>query len=71
MKQENGDNNVAEEATIPKISELDGIVTPFQLFELSFDDVLVYMIVACTKLCSHKEKIDNFLKLLMKKFGYS
>ena len=71
MKQENGDNNIAEEATIPKFSELDGILTPFQLLELSFDDVLVYMIVTCTKLCRHKEKTDIFLKLLMKKFGYS
>ena len=46
-------------------------MTPLRLLELSFDDVLVYMIVAYTRLYSHKEKTDIFLKLLMKKFAYS
>ena len=43
-------------ANIPKFSKLDDIVTPLRLLELSFDDLLVDMIVGYTKLYSHREK---------------
>ena len=43
-------------ANIPKFSTVDDIVTPFRLFELFFDDVLVDMIFGYTKFYSHREK---------------
>ena len=55
---ENRDINVVERADIPKFSKRDNIVTPLRLSELFFDDVLVNMIVGCTKLYSHREKAD-------------
>ena len=66
------DINVIERANTPKFRKLDHIVIPLRIPELFFDDVLIDMIVGCTKLYSHKEKEDTLiLKLLIKIFAYS
>ena len=43
MKQEDPDTNVVEQASTPKFSKLDDIVTLLRLLELLFDDILVDM----------------------------
>ena len=42
-----------------KFSKLDDIGILLRPFELLFDDVLVDMIVGCTKLYGHREKGDT------------
>ena len=66
MKWENRDINVAERPNIPKFSKLDEIVNPLELLELFLDDVLVDIIVGCTKLYSHKERADNSFEITNK-----
>ena len=39
-----------------RISKPDDIGTPLKLFELFFDDILVYMIVGYSKLHGHRKK---------------
>ena len=56
MKWANRDSNVVEWTNISKFSILDNIVTPVRLLELFFEDVLVNLIFAYTKLYSHREK---------------
>ena len=67
MKWKNHDINVVERANIPKFSKLDNIVTPLRLIEMFFDDVLVDMIVGCTKLYSHREKANISFEITKKK----
>ena len=55
MKWENRDVKVVEWANLPKFSKLDHITT-LRFLKLFFDDVLVDMIVGCTKLYSHREQ---------------
>ena len=66
MKWENRDINVAERPNIPKFSKLDEIVNPLELLELFLDDVLVDIIVGCTKLYTHKERADNSFEITNK-----
>ena len=66
MKWENRDINVAETPNIPKFSKLDEIVNPLELLELFLDDVLVDIIVGCTKLYTHKERADNSFEITNK-----
>ena len=50
---------VVEQANIPKFNKLGVIGTPRIIFEPLFDDALVNMIVAYTKLYGHREKTDT------------
>ena len=44
------------QSNIPKFSKPEEIVTPLRLLGLSFDDILVDIIVGSTKLYSHRQK---------------
>ena len=71
MKCENCDINVVERANTPKFNKPDDIVTHLRLSKLLFDDVLVDMIVGCTKLYSHRKEADISFEITKKKFVYS
>ena len=43
-------------------------MVPFRLLEPFFDDILVDMIVVCTKLYSHREKADISFEIANEKF---
>ena len=58
MKRKNLDINVAKQANISKISNLDNIGTSSRLFEL-----LVDMTVGYTKLYGHREKVDTSFEI--------
>ena len=63
MKWENRNVNVVEQANSPQFNEPDNVGAPLRLFESSFVDVLVDMIVGNTKLYSHSKKTDISLEI--------
>ena len=71
MKWKNRDIIVANRGNIPEFSKVDDIVTSLRLLKLFFDDVVADMIFGYTKFCSHREKAELVLKLLLKMFAYS
>ena len=47
MKWENCDINVVDQTNISNFSKIGYVMTPLRLLELSFDDVLVDMLMHC------------------------
>ena len=63
MKWKNRDVIVAEQTNIPQFSKLDDIGTPLRLFESSFVDMLVDMILATPSCAVIERKQTLVLKI--------